>query len=198
MASIRSAVILADTRQSLPALGVNRSCQSVAAAPPGRSHRFHLEEGYAVGPSRQGLVEDEDGGLDAGVGLEDTRGEGDDGHQVIFHEHLAELLVGVLALEDNALGHDDTGAPGGGEVLGHVVDEEHLTAFGFHRKAGVRADATFRRHERRVGQNHVGVLVPALLAGQGVVLENVRLDKAVQVEVDQRQAHHIGRDVIAL
>ena len=56
----------------------------------------------------------------------------------------------------------------------------------------------FRRHERRVGQDHVGVVVPALLAREGVVLENVRLDKAVQVEVDQRQANHVGRDVVAL
>ena len=41
---------------------------------------LHLEEGDAVGPFRQGLVEDEDGGLDAGVGVEDASGQGDDGH----------------------------------------------------------------------------------------------------------------------
>ena len=48
-----------------------------------------------------------------------------------------------------------------------------------------------------IGQNHVGILVPALLAGQGVVLENVRLTKVVQVQIHQRQPHHIRRNVIA-
>ena len=37
---------------------------------------FHFEEGDAVCPFRQGLVEDEDGGLDARVWVEDARGQG--------------------------------------------------------------------------------------------------------------------------
>ncbi len=41
-------------------------------------------------------------------------------------------------------------------------------------------------------------LVPAVLAGERVVLEDVRVGEAVQVHVHQRQAHHVGRDVVAL
>ena len=50
--------------------------------------------------------------------------------------------MGVLALEDNALGHDDAGAPVGSEVFGHVVDEKNLAARGLHGKAVVRTDAS--------------------------------------------------------
>ena len=35
-------------------------------------------------------------------------------------------------------------------------------------------------------------------AGERVVLVDVRVGEAVQVHVDQRQAHHVGRDVVAL
>ena len=62
----------------------------------------------------------------------------------------------------------------------------------------MRLDAALRRHEGRVGEDHVGVLVPALLAGERVVLVDVRVGEAVQVQVHQRQAHHVGRDVVAL
>ena len=68
----------------------------------------------------------------------------------------------LLALEDDALGHDDAGAAGGGEVLGHVVHEQHLAALGLDGEAVMRPDAAFRGHEGRIGQDHVGVLVPAV------------------------------------
>ena len=55
-----------------------------------------------------------------------------------------------------------------------------------------------RRHEGRVGEDDVGELVPALLGGEGVVLEDVRIGEAVQVEVHQREPDHVGRDVVAL
>ena len=48
-----------------------------------------------------------------------------------------------------------------------------------------------------ISQDHVGVFVPALLAGEGVVFEDVRVDKVVQVHVDQRETYHVGRDVVA-
>ena len=108
------------------------------------------------------------------------------------------MLVGALALEDDALGDDDTGASGGGEVFGHVVHEEHLAAFGFHRKAVVGADTSLGRHEGGIGQDDVRVFIPSFLAGEGVVFEDVRVDKVVQVHVDQRETYHVGRDVVAL
>lgn len=95
-------------------------------------------------------------------------------------------------------GHDDAGAATGRQVLSHIVDEQDFTALALHREAVVRLDAALWRHERRVSEDNVGVLVPALLAGERVVLEDVRVGEAVQVQVHQRQAHHVGRDVVAL
>ena len=111
---------------------------------------------------------------------------------------MPQLFVGGLALEDDAFGHDDAGAAGGREVLGHVVHEQHFAALGLHGKAVVRLDAAFRRHEGRIGEDHVGVFVPSVLAGEGVIFVDVRVGEAVQVQVHQGQAHHVGRDVIAL
>ena len=61
----------------------------------------------------------------------------------------------------------------------------------------MRFDAPFRRHEGGIGKDDVGKLVPFFLGGEGVVLLNMRVNKAVEVEVDQREAHHVGRDVVA-
>ena len=156
-----------------------------------------LEEGDGVRLLRQRLVEDQDRGLDAGIGLEHPRRQRDDGDQGGVHEHLPQVPVGGLALEDDPLGHDDAGAAAGRQVLGHVVHEQHFAAFALHREAVVRLDAALRRHERRVGEDHVGVFVPAVLAGEGVVLVDVRVGEAVQIHVHQRQPHHVGRDVVA-
>jgi hypothetical protein len=38
----------------------------------------------------------------------------------------------------------------------------------------------------------------SLFAGQRVVFDDVRVGESVQVHVDQRQAHHVGRDVVAV
>jgi len=81
---------------------------------------------------------------------------------------------------------------------GDGVHEQHLTALGLHRKAVVGLDAALRRHEGRIGEDDVGVFVPFVQAGEGIVLSNVRVGEAVQVQVDQRQAHHVGRNVVAL
>ncbi len=62
----------------------------------------------------------------------------------------------------------------------------------------MRLDAAFRGHEGRVGEDDIGEVVPAFFAGEGVIFENVRVGEAVQVEVHQREAHHVGRDVVAL
>ena len=62
----------------------------------------------------------------------------------------------------------------------------------------LRLDAALWRHEGRVGEDDVGGLVPALFAGQRVVFDDVRVGEAVQVKVDQREAHHVRRDVVAV
>ena len=83
-------------------------------------------------------------GLHPGVGIETARGEGDDGDEGVFDEHLAQLSVGGLALEDDALGDDDAGAAGGREVLGHVVHKQDFAALGLDGEAAVGLDAAFR------------------------------------------------------
>ena len=85
----------------------------------------------------------------------------------------------------------------GREVLGHVIHEQDFAALGLDRKAIVRLDAALGRHEGGIGEDHVGVFVPAVLAGQRVILEDMGVGKAVQVHVHQREADHVGRDVVA-
>ena len=159
---------------------------------------LHFEEADGVALPGKGLVENQDGSFDAGIGIEHARRKRDDSDKGVFDQHLPQFFVGALALEDDAFGNDDAGAPGWREVLGHVVDKQHFAALGLHGEALVGLDAAFRRHERRIGQDHIGEFVPALLRGERVVLVDVRVGEAVEVEVHQREAHHVGRNVVAL
>ena len=91
---------------------------------------LHFEEGDGRRLFRERLVENEDARFDPGVGIEDAGGQRDDRDEAVLDEHPAQLGVGALALEDDALGDDDAGAAGGREVLGHVVHEEDFAALG--------------------------------------------------------------------
>ena len=159
---------------------------------------FGFKEGNGVALPGEGFVEDEDACLHPGVRVETARREGDDGDEGVCHEHLAQVFVGGPALEDDAFGDDDAGAAGGIEVLGHVVHEEDLAALGLDGEALVGLDAALRGHEGRVGEDDVGEFVPALLGGEGVVFVDVGIGEAVEVEVHQGKAYHVGRDVVAL
>ena len=90
-----------------------------------------------------------------------------------------------MSNEVDTLRYDDTGFACWRQVFEEVVDEQHFRALALHREAVMRPDAAFWRHERRIGQDDIGVLVPALLAGEGVVFGDVRVGEAVQVEIDQ-------------
>jgi len=59
-------------------------------------------------------------------------------------------------------------------------------------------DAPFGRHEGRIGEDHVGVIIPTILTGKSIILIDMRVSEAMQVEVHQAQSHHVGRDVVAL
>ncbi len=61
----------------------------------------------------------------------------------------------------------------------------------------MRGDAAFRGHERRVGENKVGLLVPAGVVAQGVVDVDGGVGKAVEEEVHLAQLHHEVGDVVA-
>ena len=83
-------------------------------------------------------------------------------------------------------------------MLGDVVDEEDFAPLGLDGEAVVGADAPLRRHEGGIGQDDVGVFVPPGGVGEGVVLEDVWVGEAVEVEVHQREADHVRGDVVAL
>ena len=157
-----------------------------------------FQQGDAARPGGAGAVEEQDAGLDAGIGLEHPGRQRHDGRQILLYQQLAEPAVGALRLKDDALRHDDAGPPAGRQMLGDVVHEQHLAALGWHRKAPVGADAAFGRHKGRVGQDDLGPFLPTLFAGEGVVFVDLRRRAAMQIEVDPRQPHHIGRNVVAL
>ena len=146
---------------------------------------------------REFLVEQEDAGLHAGVRLEHAGRERDDGHERILDEEFSQFHVGVLRGGDDAVGHDDAAATVGREMLGDVIGEEH---FGFLRgdaKLRVRADAAFRCHERRIGENEIGFLIPTRVIGERVVDVNRRIGEAVQEQIHLAQLHHQVGDVVA-
>jgi len=49
-----------------------------------------------------------------------------------------------------------------------------------------------------IGQDDVGVFVPPRGVGEAVVFEDVGVGEAVEVEVHERQADHVGGDVVAV
>jgi hypothetical protein len=62
----------------------------------------------------------------------------------------------------------------------------------------MRFNPTFRSHEGGIREDDVGEFVPPGCIGEGVVLEDVGVGEAVQVEVHQREPDHVGGDVVAL
>ena len=76
----------------------------------GEAVLFHVVEPDMIGAAGIGLGEEQDGGGDAGVGLEDAGGHGDDGLELlILHQDLADLLVGIGRTEEHTIWHDDGG-----------------------------------------------------------------------------------------
>ena len=158
---------------------------------------LHLEESDMPGASRRRPVQYQDGCLDARIRLKYAGRQRHYGDQIVLDQHLSQLRMRALALEYDALRHDDGGATARRQMLRYVIHEQHLAAARLHTEAAVRAYAALRRHEGRVGEYHIGVVVPALFAGQRVVLVDAWLREAVQVHVHQREAHHVGGNVVA-
>ena len=80
----------------------------------GEAIGLHVVEPDVVGAAGVGFGEEEDGGGDAGVGLKDAGGHGDDGIELlVLDEHLSDSFMGFGAAEEDAIGHDDGGAATG-------------------------------------------------------------------------------------
>ncbi len=129
-------VALKRQRRRDPAAQQSRRLRQVVARhrPPLRPQVepvvLHLHKQHAVDLLVHALVQKQDAGLDAAVRVEHASGQADHGDQAALYQHLAQGFVGGAALEDDTFGHDDGRAAGGRQVLGHVVDKQHLAAGG--------------------------------------------------------------------
>ena len=91
----------------------------------------HVVEPDVVRAAGVGLGEEQDGGGDAGVGLEHAAGQRDHGVELlVLDQHLAQLLVRVARAEEHAVGHDDRGASAGLEQPQEQRQEEQLGLLG--------------------------------------------------------------------
>lgn len=163
---------------------------------------FHVVEPDLVGAAGVGLGEEEDGGGDPGVGLEDAGGHGDDGIEfLILDEELADLLVGIGRAKEHAVRHDDGGAATG---LENAQEERHEEEFGFlglddalEVLGGGFVIETAR--ERRIGEDEgVFFRVVLIVFGQRVLVADVRVFHAVEEHVHAADAEHGGIEVVAV
>ena len=157
-----------------------------------------LHEQNLLRPPRQLPVEQQHRRFHARIWLEHARRKADHRpEKSAVNQHVPQRFIGVLRLKDNPFRHDDARPSVRRKVFRDVIHEQHFRAFGLNRKAVVRANAPFRRHKGRIGENHVERLAPMRVAGQRVVFENLRIGETVQIEIDERQAHHVRRNVVA-
>ncbi len=108
---------------------------------------------------------------------------GQAGHAIkaVFHQVFAQLFMAGAGLENNAFGHDDAGPAFWPQVVHYVINEQNFRAGGLHAEFAVRFDAAPRRHKRRIGQNHIKFIVPAVFIGKRVVLVNFGILELVQI-----------------
>ena len=92
-------------------------------------------------------------------------------------------FTGVLRGGDDAVRHDDAAATIRCEMFGDVIGEEHFRLFRRDAKLCVRADTAFRRHERRIGENEVGLLVPTRFIRKSVVDVNRGIGETVKEQI---------------
>ena len=155
-----------------------------------------------VGAAGVGLGEEEDGGGDPGIGLEDAGGHGDDGIELlILDEELADLLVGIGRAEEHAIRHDNGGAATG---LEHAQEERHEEQFGFLGLddaleilgGGFVIEAA---GEGRIGEDEgVFFRVVLIVFGQRVLVADVWVFHAVEKHVHAADAEHGGIEVVAV
>ena len=72
------------------------------------------------------FVEKEDARLHAGIRIEDTGWQRDDGDERILHEKFSQLHVRILRCGDDAVGHDDTAASIRRKMFSDVIGEEYF------------------------------------------------------------------------
>ena len=163
---------------------------------------LHVVEPDMVGAAGVGFGEEEDGGGDTGIGLEDAGGHGDDGVEfLLLDKGLAELLVGIGRAEEDSIGHDDGGAATGLQEAQEERHEEEFGFFGFDDLeevfgGGLVIEAT---GEGRIGEDEgVFFRIVLIALGEGVLVADVGVLDAVEEHVHAADAQHGGIEVVAV
>ena len=164
----------------------------------------------ALGDGLVRLLEHQDGGLDAGVGLKDVGWQGDDAFQGVLEQQLpAQRPVGLGAAEEHAVRHDDGGAAAVFQQVEHEPDEQQLALQGLggvaaalaREASGLVAEVVGidAAGEGRVGEN-IAVMAALICAkpfAEGVELVDLRRVKVVQHQVHPGDADHGAVVIVA-
>ena len=139
-------------------------------------------------------MKSEDGGGDAGVGLEHAAGQRDDGVEFLFlDENLAQRLVRVGRAEEHAVGHDDGGASAGLEQAQEEGEEEQFGLLRLDDLLEVLGVVLVveRAGERRIGEDErVFLFLARVVLRERVAVADVGIFHAVQQHVHAADAEH--------
>ena len=172
-----------------------------ASVVEGEAVGLHVVEPDVVGAAVVGLGEEEDGGGDAGVGLEDAGGHGDDGLEAVgFDEFAADGLVGAGGAEEDAVGDDAGTAAADFEDSQEKGEEKELCLFGVADAEEVGGDdvGVEAALERRIGEDERVAVAVGVLVGEGVAVFDGGVFDAVDHHVHGADAEHGAVGVVAV
>jgi len=168
----------------------------------GEAVGIDIVEPDVVGAAGVGPGEEEDVGGDAGVGLEDAAGEGDDGVELLLlDELLAEGLVGLRRAEEDAIGDDDGGAAAGLQQAKEEGEEEELGLPGLDDLEEVLGGILVVEGagEGRIGEDEgVFFLLTGVILGEGVAVSDGGIFHAVEEHIHAADAEHGAIEIEAV
>ena len=155
----------------------------------GKAVVLHVVEPDIV--RRAATGEDQHGGGDARVGLEDAGGHGDDALQaVLLDQLLAGFDMGVAGAEQHAVGHDDGAASAHLQQAHEEMQEQQLRLFAAHRQGRVDIGGVDGPLERGIGEDHIVRLLFPVGFAERIGVAEVGLCDAVQHQVHAADAQH--------
>ncbi len=166
----------------------------------GEAVGFHVVEPDLVGSSGTGLGEDEDGGRDSGIGLENARGHRDYCPELVVLDELpADGLVSHGRAEENAVGDDAGATPA---FFHHAKEQGKEKKLGFLRvgdgfEVVVDALGIDSALERRVGETDGELVGNLVLLRDAVTVVDVGVADRVEHQVHRRDTEHGAVGVVA-
>ncbi len=155
-----------------------------------------------VGASRVGLGEQQDGGRDAGIGLESPGRQGDDPVELlVLNNHPAQLLVRFAGTKQHAVGHDDGGATARFEQTQEQGEKQQLGLLGLDQGQQVFGGVLVVQAtgEGGIGEDEaVLFFVARVVLRERILLADVRVLDAVQRHVHAADAQHGVVEVVAV